>query len=76
MIDTANAILRPMAEGGMLTPRVIDEGLTKANQLAATVRPQSQQGKVRVTSVSGHAWFGLLLYNYLFCDDMILQIYQ
>lgn len=76
MIDTANTILRPMAEGGMLTPRVREEGLTKANQLAATVRPQSQQGNNRLTSVSGLAWFRLLLYNYLFCDDIILPIYQ
>lgn len=49
MIDTANTILRPMAEGGMLTPRVREEGLTKANQLAATIRPQSQQGNVKVS---------------------------
>lgn len=49
MIDTANTILRPMAEGGMLTPRVREEGLTKANQLAATARPQSQQGNVKVS---------------------------
>lgn len=51
MIDTANTILRPMAEGGMLTTRVREEGLTKANQLAATVRPQFQQRNIRVTSV-------------------------
>lgn len=51
MIDTANTLLRPMAEGGMLTPRVREEGLTKANQLAATVRPQFQQRNIRVTSV-------------------------
>lgn len=49
VIDTANTILRPMAEGGMLTPRVREEGLTKANQLAATTQPQSQQGNVKVS---------------------------
>ncbi|XP_062615785.1 uncharacterized protein LOC134277467 [Saccostrea cucullata] len=47
VMDTANTILKPMAEGGMLTNKVRGEGLLKANQLASTVRSQPGQERQR-----------------------------
>jgi hypothetical protein len=47
-MDTANTILEPIAKEGMLTTKVIEEGLFKAKQLAATVRSKSDQGGSKV----------------------------
>ena len=44
IVDTANTILKPIAEEGILTSKVRNEGLLKANQLAASAKIQSFQG--------------------------------
>lgn len=45
IVDTANTILKPIAEEGILTSKVRNEGLLKANQLAASAKIQSFQGR-------------------------------